>query len=89
MLKITKRTFPLETEGQINRMNSELTQYERTFAEIAEEPTATKCHAIGEYITVHGVFCEVIAPISVGETITFDSKVKAVSIGSVLAEQGE
>ena len=84
MLKITKRTFPLETEGQINRLSSEMAENSRTFADIAEETIARSRHKVGDYITVSGVFCEVIAPIFVGEKIIFDRNVKEANIGSVL-----
>lgn len=93
MLKITRRTVPLEMEGTVNRLNSELeaekaktAEYELALAGIAEETTAKAHHSVGEYLTVNNVFCEVIEPISVGEIISFGSNVKAANIGSALAE---
>ena len=93
MLKIFKRTFPLEEEGRINRLNSEMDaekrksdQYEKALVETTESVIATAPHAIGEYITVNGMFCEVIDAICEGETINLDRNVKAANIGSVLSE---
>ena len=80
-------------EGTVNRLNSELeaekkknAEYELALAGIAEETTAKANHTVGEYLTLNGVFCEVIAHISVGETISFGSNVKKANIGSALAE---
>jgi len=50
-----------------------------------ETSIAKTAHSVGEYITVDGVFCEVIAGICAGETISLGRNVKAVNIGSVLA----
>lgn len=86
MLKINRRTFPLETEGQINRLNSEMTEYDRAFSDIAEGTIAQKCHAVGEYITVNGFFCEVTNGISVGEVIMIGRNVKQANIGTVLSK---
>lgn len=93
MLKIVHRTVPLEMEGTINRLNSDLeeekaktAEYERSLAGITEESQAKSNHEVGEYITVNGIFCEVIQPISAGETISFGTNIKAVSIGAVLSE---
>jgi len=93
MLKIVHRTVPLEMEGTINRLNSEVeeekrktAEYESALAEIAETSTAKTSHEVGEYITLNGVFCEVIAGICAGEKIEFNRNVKAVNIGSVLNE---
>lgn len=93
MLKVVHRVVPLEMEGAINRLNSELeeekgktAEYEKALAEIAEDSTAKTSHKVGEYITLNGVFCEVIADIRAGETISFERNVKAVSIGTVLSE---
>lgn len=93
MLKVVHRVVPLEMEGAINRLNSELeeekgktAEYERALAEIAEDETAKTNHEVGEYITLNGIFCEVISAIRAGETISMNRNVKAVSIGSVLSE---
>lgn len=92
MLKIVRRTVPLEMEGTINRLNSDVetekaknAEYERSLAEISENTIAKANHDVGEYITLNGMFCEVIEKIFVGETIAFDRDVKAVSIGAVLS----
>lgn len=91
MLTIKKRTYPLEEEGKVNRLNSELMEekersakYEKALAETSG-PVATAFHAVGEYITVNGVFCEVTDAICVGETINMNRNVKTVSIGAVLS----
>ena len=60
-------------------------EHERALAGVSETTVAKGAHAVGEYITVDGVFCEVIAGICAGETISLGRNVKAVNIGSVLS----
>ena len=60
-------------------------EHERALAGVSETAVANGAHAVGEYITVDGVFCEVIAGICAGETISLGRNVKAVNIGSVLS----
>lgn len=60
-------------------------EHERALAGASETTIAKDAHAVGEYITVDGVFCEVIAGICAGETISLGRNVKAVNIGSVLS----
>lgn len=81
-LAVPKADWELFKEMQELSVKAE--KQERALAGNGETLVAKNVHSIGEYITVDGVFCEVIAKICVGEKIIFDRNVKQANIGSVL-----
>lgn len=54
-----------------------------THAQMAERVTspATLAYSIGEYVTFNDLFCEVIAPIAVGDTFAIGTNLKATTVG--------
>ena len=88
-MKVYKQTFPIEKEGELNRLKYDMQNDEQNvaqaLADISETTIAKTSHAVGDYIVLDGIFCEVIAFICKGETILKDRNVKAVSVGSVLS----
>ena len=67
MLKIIKRTIPLETEGTINRLSAELAEARgetETLPFVAE-----KTYQAGEYIVHNGKVLVPNATIIAGETV--------------------
>lgn len=81
-LAVPKADWELFKEMQELAVKAE--EQERALAGNGETSVAKNVHSIGEYITVDGVFCEVIAKICVGEKIIFDRNVKQANIGSIL-----
>ena len=67
MLKIVKRTVPLETEGTINRLSLELAEAR---GEMPSEPfVAEKTYQAGEYLVKNGKVYIVNDTIIMGETV--------------------
>lgn len=67
MLKIIKRTVPLETEGTINRLSAELAEAR---GETPTEPfQAARSYQPGEYLVHVGKVFLVISAIIAGETV--------------------
>lgn len=68
MLKVIKRTIPLETEGTINRLSAELAEAR---GETETVPfTAEKTYHSGEYIVKNGKVFVLNTTVIAGETVT-------------------
>ena len=82
MLKIVKRTVPLETEGTINRLSAELAEA-RGETDFVPFPAAYS-YQVGEYIVHSGKVYIVTSPIIRGETVYLGRNVNETSMEEVI-----
>lgn len=94
MLKIIKRTWPLASEGEINRLNAE----EQTSAELIrynvrngnlsqtlDEPLrTTESVAKGQYFTANGMTFYALTTIPAGDLITIGTNSRRVNAADIL-----
>lgn len=82
MLKVIKRTFPLETEGKLNR----LIQQDSMSHGIVGETKAVSNMPQGFFFEVNGVAYRALKAIATGETLVVGVNCEAVSLASVINE---
>ena len=72
MLRISKRSYPLEAEGQVNRLKTEndLLKHQADSVASTEGERVSRPYSIGEHLIYQGTLYRVVSPICSGGMIT-------------------
>ena len=89
MLRIVKRTVPLEMEGQMNRLKSENEALRRQSDALAstEGETVIRPYAVGEHLIYQGTLYRVVSPICSGGMITPGTNCRPTTLADELKNQ--